>query len=110
MQKKVRNLVTANCDHVIFIICSPRNTETEKVPFEACSGYLTAALNTGHTMMFTFTMFQDAWEVIKTNAAKDMLKINPIGLIEQYGEHWFFCKSKPDRVAQCEGIHFKDLT
>ena len=101
--EKVRNLAIANCDHMIYLICAPADI----MLYTACSGYLTAALTTGHTMMFTINYGN--WGVTKVSTAKDMLKNSPRGFITRYGDTWLFCKCKPNRVTQCEGLSKSDL-
>ena len=92
-----RNHAIENCDHIIFLICAP-----VKLPYAACSGYLTAAINTGHTMMFTF--YYGDWNALTTSSAKLKFKSNADNFITGYGDTWFFCKCKPNRVTECEGM------
>ena len=95
--EKFRDLAIENCEHIIFLICSP-----VKKPYAACSGYLTAALNTGHTMMFTY--YYGDWDVVTTSSAKHKFKSNAHKFITGYGDTWFFCRCKTNKVTQCEGM------
>ena len=100
-QKKIaehyRDLAVLNCGHMVYLICTAK-------PPSSCSGYLTAAINTGHTMMFTYGPNLRKWSVLKTTPAKIMLKGNSDTFIEDYGDTWFFCKCKSDRLTQCENM------
>ena len=100
--KYYRDLALSNCDHMVYLKCSPTGTLPKK--HAACSGYLTAALNTGHTMMFTYDKGPEKWDVPKITTAKIMLKQNSDTFIEDYGEIWLFCKCKSDRITQCENM------
>ena len=98
-----RMLAISNCDHIVYLMCSPLQT----IPYTACSAYLTAALNTDHTMMFTYNRAnknsnKNNWDVLKVTTAKLMLKSNADDFIDDYGDEWFFCKCKSEKVTQCE--------
>ena len=104
--EKVRNLAIENCDHIIYLVCAPSDNG-KALPYASCTGYLKAALTTGHTMMFTLNW--EKWQVLKTSIAIDMLKNERVTWITEYGYIWFFCKCKPNRLTQCEGLSIKDL-
>ena len=96
--KHYRDLAILNCDHIVYLVCAA-------VPRSACSGYLTAAINTGHTMMFTyFHGLEGSWDILKIATAKIMLKGNLHNFIQDHGDRWFFCKCKSDRITQCENM------
>ena len=101
--KNVRNLAIENCEHTIFLMCAPDTG----ISYSACSGYLNAGLSTGHTMLFTG--YNGNWDVTKTSTAINMLKSKPKIFITEYGDDWLFCKCKPDRLSQCEGMSRKDV-
>ena len=92
-----RDLAISNCAHMVYLMCIAK-------PHSACSGYLTAAINTGHSMMFTYDHLPEKWDVLKVTTAKIMLKGNSDTFIEDYGERWFFCKCQSDRITQCENM------
>jgi hypothetical protein len=97
-----RNLAIENCDHIVYLSCDP----TPPIPNAACSAYLTAAINTGHTMMFTkyFRKGGWKWDVLKTATSKIMVKSNADNFIKDYGSEWFFCKCKTKRLKECEAM------
>ena len=100
-QKKIaehyRDLAVLNCENMVYLMCIA-------IPPSSCSGYLTAAINTEHTMMFTYGRNLRNWNALKTTTAKIMLKGNSDTFIKDYGEIWFFCKCKSDRLTQCENM------
>ena len=97
-----RNLAIENCDHIVYLMCAP----TPPIPKAACSAYLTAALNTGHTMMFTnsFRTGGSKWDALKTATSKIMVKSNADNFVTEYGDEWFFCKCKTKQLKQCEAM------
>ena len=97
-----RELAISNCDHMVYLQCSPIGRRPNK--HAACSGYLTAASNTGHKMMFAYDKTPEKWNVLRINKAKIWLKENADTFIENYGERWFFCKCKSDRITQCTNM------
>ena len=84
---------------MVFISC-------QASPLVACSGYLTAALDTDHTMMFTnYVDHKDnKWDVLKVTTAKLMIRSNAKDFINDYGAHWILCKCKTERVKECEAM------
>ena len=101
IEKKYQNLMEINCEHITFLECVPFNSAT----YAACSGYLTAALNTLHSMMFTNDVHDDKkWNVLKIAEAKIKIKNDPDKLISDFGDEWFFCKCKSDRNKECESM------
>jgi len=92
-----RDLAISNCDHMVYVKCIAE-------PHSACSGYLTAAINTGHKMLFTYDKLPEKWSVLEIATAKTMLKSNSDTFIDDYGNMWFFCKCKSDRIPQCENM------
>ena len=89
-----------NCEHIVYLQCSPR------VPISpaACSAYLSAAINTEHTMMFTFSMVKVPMEVISVKNAQNRLKKNAYKFMRNFGDQWLFCKCKKENVRKCHGM------
>ena len=46
------NKIDSVCEHVIYLVCAPVK-KPPPTPTQACSAYLTAAINTEHQIMFT---------------------------------------------------------
>jgi hypothetical protein len=100
-----RNLAIENCDHIVYLVCGPSLPATHG----SCSAYMTAAMNTGHTMMFTYHPYVTAtekpkWEVLKIATAKHKIKSNAVNFVEEYGSQWFFCEckaKKSNNVKKC---------
>jgi hypothetical protein len=90
--KDYRDLAISNCGHMVYLKCSPAENLPNK--HAACSGYLTAASNTGHKMMFAYDKTPEKWNVLRINKAKIWLKENADTFIENYGERWFSASAK----------------
>ena len=89
----------SNCVHMVYLACAPEAPTTHS----ACSAYMTAALNTGNTMMFTHQFETGGkWDALKIATAKLMIKSNAGNFIKEHGAEWFFCKCRSDRVKECE--------
>ena len=88
-----------NCDHIVHLTCSPEAPAT----YRSCSGYLTAALNTDHTMMMTYG-FGRNWDAFQVKTAKLMVNHNADEFIKVHGDHWFFCKCKTQIKKECEAM------
>ena len=99
IDKKYKNLMEINCEHISYLECAPFNSAT----YAACSGYLTAALNTFHSMMFTYHV-DKKWNVLRIADAKIKIKNDPDKFISDFGDEWFFCKCKSDRTKECESM------
>ena len=94
--KKWREMAKENCKKVIFLKCTAD-------PLSACSGYLTAAINTKHTMMFSYAP-KVGFHVMKVENSKTEFKKAPKKWTDEYGDIWYFCKCKPERKADCEAM------
>ena len=95
--EEYQELVIDNCDHIVHLTCKPKYPAT----YRSCSGYLTAALNTKHTMMITYhgeNRPYKRWDAINVSTAKEMIITNADYFIDVYGNEWFFCKCKPERA------------
>ena len=99
--EKWRKMATNNCEHIVFLECLP----TKPTPFEACSAYLTAAINKGHIMMFTHPNEEQEMDVMNVATyAKQELKKGANDFIKEHGTRWYFCKCKPGRIEQCKAM------
>ena len=93
-----RDLAKTNCKHMIGLDCAPK----KGTPYAACASYLTAAINKGHMMMFTYPNEEFELEVMHVgNTAKPKFKKDANKFIEEYGNKWYFCKCKPERIENC---------
>ena len=99
-----QNFLVSNCDHVVYLQCKPKAGSTHDI----CSGYLTAALKTGHTFMVTLkggALIRETevkWGFFNVAFAKVMLKGNSKAFVDDNGDMWFFCKCKSDKLTQCK--------
>ena len=81
------------CDHIVNLQCAPDAPATEA----SCSAYLSAALNTDHLWIFTYDPMLNKWSVLKVANAKQKLKEDAKGFINDYGNDWYFCLCKDDK-------------
>ena len=92
--KKRRDMATKNCEHTVYLMCS-----VIAGPEVSCSGYLTAAINTKHTMMFTKNL--DQMHVMNVAKAQPEFKKDATNWLKEYGKDWVFCKCKSDKMDEC---------
>ena len=104
--EKWRTMATKNCKHVVFLECDPKSP----TPIEACSAYLTAAINKGHIMMFTYPNEELEMDVMNVATfAKSELKKGGLAFIREHGARWYFCKCKPERIEQCKAMDSENV-
>ena len=95
--RKWWDMAKLKCEHMVHLACTP-TTETPKA---ACSSYLTAAINTGHSLMLTFENKDGLMDVIDVCSAKEELKENAEHFLKTYGPEWFFCRPKNEKTKKC---------
>ena len=83
--------VKNECNHIVFVQC---NTLYGTHPV-ACSAYLTAADNSRHRNMFTWSPNKDIMDALTVDDFKQEFKRNPRKCLDIHGSHWYFCHSKP---------------
>ena len=94
--------IVHHCEHVIYLSCAPERPET---PTVACSAYLTAAVNTDHKIVFTTSKEKGGVDVMNVEKdAKPKFRRNPDMFISSHGENWYFCRCKPETIAECEAL------
>ena len=99
--EKWQKMALLNCEHIVYTSCNP----APPTPVVGCSAYMTAAINTGHHMMFTFPTKQGEMNVLNVETeAKPLLKEDADNFRETNGYGWFFCRCKPDRKSECENM------
>ena len=92
------------CDKIKIIQCVPAQKN-----FVACSAYMSGAILAGFQMMGA--THEKSLEVygFKIDYARRMLKgdvedipdMNAERFIERFGETWYFCKCKPEKLEKC---------
>ena len=100
---KWRELALKNCQHIVFLACAPY----DGTPDIACLAYFTAAINTMHTIMFSYQQFpldngpetMKVWDVTKT---KSEFKKDATRWTLDYGFEWYFCQCKLGRQSECK--------
>lgn len=92
---KWRQLATKKCEHMVYLLCLPEEDDFE------CSGYLTAAINTKHTIMFVADEAKSKMEVLDVSETQPEFKKDAAGWIEKHGRKWFFCHCKADKNGKC---------
>ena len=100
IDKPCKHLMEINCQHIAYLECVPYIKNYN----DACGGYLTAALNTLHTMMFTKRVGIKELKIIRIADAKIKIKNDPDKFVGDFGKEWFFCKCKSDRIKECESM------
>ena len=98
--KKWRDMAIENCEHIAMLDCYPQSP----TPTEACSGYLTAALNTKHTMMFTYHQEEDVMDVMSVINAQVEFWADADEFVYDVGRRWIFCKCKQEKLSQCNNM------
>ena len=94
-------IATKNCKHIVYLECEPHL----HIPNEACSAYLTAAINTEHIMVFTKPNAEEEMHVMNVaTKVKPELKKDADAFVRKYGEKWYFCECKPETVEQCKAM------
>ena len=98
--KKWRDMAIENCEHIAMLDCYPQSP----TPTEACSGYLSAALNTKHTMMFTYHQEEDVMDVMSVINAQVEFWADADEFVYDVGRRWIFCKCKQEKLSQCNNM------
>ena len=99
--EKWRDMAILNCEHIVSTNCNP----AEPTPKAGCAAYMTAALNTGHRMMFTFPTGKLGMDVINVESeGKPQLKQDADNFVLTHGNQWYFCRCKNDRIKECEAM------
>ena len=90
-------MATKICKHVVYLACAP------SVDSAVCSGYMTAAINTEHTIMFVQDSKDSLNNMYMMDVAQAQLefKQDAAGWKEKHGFMWFFCQCKPDKKDKC---------
>ena len=103
------NKIASVCAHVIYLVCAPVK-KPPPTPTQACSAYLTAAINTEHQIMFTSPrMFTSKAKMDVLNVKKDAkpeFGRNADTFIRTHGANWYFCRCKPEIMEECESLAF----
>lgn len=106
--RKWKEMAILNCEHIVYTSCNPQGGN----PVIGCAAYMTAALNTGHKMMFTFPTglqhptgrgYMDVLNV-QYEAKKSLQGNGEDGakrFKDTYGYQWFFCRCKDERKEEC---------
>ena len=97
--KKIQGLMEDNCERIVYLECAPFNGATHA----NCNGYLTAALNTLNSILFTFHEVR-RWNILNIADAKLRMKSDPTQFVSEFGPEWFFCNCKADRAKECESM------
>ena len=96
-----KNMAILNCEHIIATSCNPK----APAPKAGCAAYMTAALNTGHRMLFTFPTVTGEMDVINiADEGKPQLKEDADTFLRTHGYQWYFCRCKDDRIQECEAM------
>ena len=99
--EKWRDMAILNCEHIVFTTCNP----AKPTPTAGCAAYMTAAINTGHTIMFSFPTGKGEMDVMNVaDEAKPQLKKDADTFVSNHGNQWSFCRCKDDRVNECNAM------
>ena len=103
--EKWQDMAILNYNHIVYTSCNPAHP----TPVAGCAAYMTAALNTGHTMMFTYPTnsptSRGEMNVLNiATEAKPQLKEDADQFRDNNGAAWYFCRCKDDRVKECEAM------
>lgn len=96
-----QQLALLNCEKIIFTTCRPKSP----TPKAGCAAYMSAAINTGFTMMFTFPTQEGEMSVLNIETeAKPQLKEDAETFGKTHGMGWYFCRCNADRKTECENM------
>ena len=95
-----RQMANENREHIVYLQCRPR----APISPVACSAYLTAAINTEHAMMFTFSTMSRPVVVIDVKGAQSELRENAYKFMRDFGDQWLFCKCKKENMDKCHDM------
>ena len=98
--EKFRSEAGQFCASINHIQCQP----TPPTPTIICKAYIRATKDTGYDMMFIDGKHRPTYEVLKTKAAESLFISDPKTFVTSRGRYWFFCKCKPDEVANCHDL------
>ena len=98
--KRWRDMAKKNCEHLVHVGCLPLGA-TKKI---SCSAYLTAALNTRHTMMFSHQPAKMSMAVMEVGKVQPEFKKNADDWIKKNGHSWYFCRCNEEKLADCESM------
>ena len=76
-----------DCEHIVYLHCVP-DPGTDPV---SCSAYLTAAVDSGHQLMFTYGDNKRTMDILNVADCKDEFKEDPRGFLATHGAEWYFC-------------------
>ena len=99
--EKWQQLALLNCENIIYTTCNP----APPTPKVGCAAYMSAAINTEHTMMFTFPTENAEMSVLNVeNEAKPKFKEDQDAFEKMHGNYWYFCRCKKERKTECENM------
>ena len=117
-----KHLPKKYCKSFKSLVCRPdADAITGKIPWKACSAYLTAAIRAKYEGMFCSKTIEignmnlselkrkTVWFQIEM-AKEFFVKIGAKNFIDTYGDHWHFCKCKDDKVNECRNKNSKELS
>ena len=99
--EKWQQMALLNCENIKYTSCNP----APPTPTVGCAAYMSAAINTGHKMMFTFPNENAEMSVLNIeNEARPRFKEDADTFEEEHGNFWYFCRCKEDRKTECENM------
>ena len=75
------------CDHIVYTHCSPK----PGTDLLSCSAYLTAAVNAGLQLMFTYGNNKKTMDILNVADSKEDFKKDPKEFLATHGDEWYFC-------------------
>ena len=104
--EKWQDMAILNCGHIVYTSCNPAHP----TPVAGCAAYMTAAINSGHEMMFTFPTnsptSKGEMNVLNVGReAKPLLREDADQFRSIHGFGWYFCRCKDDRIKECRAMN-----
>ena len=104
----LRVMASYYCEHIVFVNCNPFEIPSEiapPTPTDACYGFLNAAKLTSHLLLYSYpSCYGSFGGILPVITAMSEFKRSPERFVHKYGEYWFFCECKTERLPHCTNI------
>ena len=88
------------CKAIVLLSCAPYEST---LPI-ACKMYMDTAKMAGYHLVFIQKDYDTTYKRLKIEIAKSIFENDPEDFLDEKGQHWFFCKCRPNKLQDCKGI------
>ena len=85
---------------IVLLSCAPYEST---LPI-ACKMYMDTAKMAGYHLVFIQKDYDTTYKRLKIEIAKSIFENDPEDFLDEKGQHWFFCKCRPNKLQDCKGI------